>query len=804
MDSASPRTSKLKSRLLSQIVSPGASTYLYDCCLRPDDVEYPENRPFLGLLNLPSNGYTLVEVHVDAQTARITEGLTEEGVKMMLLAGGMAEPLYTQAVNRGLLRVLLPGGGEVERRELFGHVDSRSFYQALVQALGRDLEIEALADQVHVRVAPPLHSRPRPIPLATALQIGLVANPAVPDLVPHLLPAHALPLLRVHSSRFLRRWLLTPPPYHLADAMQALCRHLARPPPSSPASPTSSTPSSTPVVGAAPPLCKPVGVGKMVAMLSMGQGNVPLFRDLAGCLQGLLVVLGEGGKEEGGTSVFREVLPSLRAIVAYESGMEVAEEELRVRGKAALAAIEDMVIPATVEDLPSLPSSFASSTSTLSWSPLPMTALQGATDRHDVDANGGETLDASIKSTVAIVPAVFFERNEETFRNTVRPTHPLVLEPFARVKETAAALCRAVAQDFDPGADVTVDPLNNAVMMKKKPAPSFRSPLSPRGPSPTATSTETSTGYIHPTDRHRKPLSSRYTTVRVETALNDYLQACGQATVAVRRALQSLSSTLRSDLPTMITATHMAVVLQAAAAHVAAAKQKGWTLPTLLSFSDSDCDGKEGDGGLFPSTPAVTPASHPLGPPSRPSWRMRLPNLTPYWLSRNSGGVSSSVDLDGLFLLTAPNMSGKSTLMRSIAVAALLGNAGLFVPCMTGKEGFEDVREGGGQGGLCGKRRKFQEGRPGAGRKSVVIPRFDHLFLRTASYDVPSEGKSAFALEMDDVRVLLRDSTSRSLVFLDELGKGTSAREGAALSGALIEALDAVPVTGRLWMGAIG
>ena len=85
-----------------------------------------------------------------------------------------------------------------------------------------------------------------------------------------------------------------------------------------------------------------------------------------------------------------------------------------------------------------------------------------------------------------------------------------------------------------------------------------------------------------------------------------------------------------------------------------------------------------------------------------------------------------------------------------------------------------------------------------------MIPRFDHLFLRTASYDVPSEGKSAFALEMDDVRVLLRDSTSRSLVFLDELGKGTSAREGAALSGALIEALDAVPVTGRLWMGAIG
>jgi len=48
---------------------------------------------------------------------------------------------------------------------------------------------------------------------------------------------------------------------------------------------------------------------------------------------------------------------------------------------------------------------------------------------------------------------------------------------------------------------------------------------------------------------------------------------------------------------------------------------------------------------------------------------------------------------------------------------------------------------------------------------------------------------------MDDVRVLLRDCSPNSLVLLDEIGKGTSARDGAALSGALLEALDAVPVT---------
>lgn len=57
---------------------------------------------------------------------------------------------------------------------------------------------------------------------------------------------------------------------------------------------------------------------------------------------------------------------------------------------------------------------------------------------------------------------------------------------------------------------------------------------------------------------------------------------------------------------------------------------------------------------------------------------------------------------------------------------------------------------------------------------------FDGFFLRTASYDIPAEDKSAFALEMDDVRVMLRDSSRRSLALVDELGKGTSARCSAA------------------------
>ncbi len=59
---------------------------------------------------------------------------------------------------------------------------------------------------------------------------------------------------------------------------------------------------------------------------------------------------------------------------------------------------------------------------------------------------------------------------------------------------------------------------------------------------------------------------------------------------------------------------------------------------------------------------------------------MQLEGLSPYWMDTKTA-VKNSVTLEGMMLLTSANMSGKSTLMRSILVTALLGNCGLFVPC---------------------------------------------------------------------------------------------------------------------------
>ena len=81
--------------------------------------------------------------------------------------------------------------------------------------------------------------------------------------------------------------------------------------------------------------------------------------------------------------------------------------------------------------------------------------------------------------------------------------------------------------------------------------------------------------------------------------------------------------------------------------------------------------------------------------------------------------------------------------------------------------------------------------------QSLVCPWYTGGFhLRTAGHDVPTEGKSAFALEADEIRALVRDSTARSLVMVDELGRGTSSRDGAAVAGALLEELDRRRVTG--------
>ncbi len=111
-----------------------------------------------------------------------------------------------------------------------------------------------------------------------------------------------------------------------------------------------------------------------------------------------------------------------------------------------------------------------------------------------------------------------------------------------------------------------------------------------------------------------------------------------------------------------------------------------------------------------------------------------------------------------ILLLTGPNMSGKSTYLRQVALIALMAQAGGFVPA-----------------------------------ESAELPLFDRIFTRIGAHDDLAAGHSTFMVEMVETAQILHRATERSLVILDEVGRGTSTFDGMAIARAVLEFLDARP-----------
>lgn len=118
--------------------------------------------------------------------------------------------------------------------------------------------------------------------------------------------------------------------------------------------------------------------------------------------------------------------------------------------------------------------------------------------------------------------------------------------------------------------------------------------------------------------------------------------------------------------------------------------------------------------------------------------------------------VANDIELGrgGCLLLTGPNMAGKSTLMRQVAIAVLLAQSGGFVPA-----------------------------------SQAEMPIFDQIFTRIGASDSLSEGLSTFMVEMKETAEILEKATEDSLVVLDEIGRGTSTYDGLSLAQAILEFL---------------
>ncbi len=107
-----------------------------------------------------------------------------------------------------------------------------------------------------------------------------------------------------------------------------------------------------------------------------------------------------------------------------------------------------------------------------------------------------------------------------------------------------------------------------------------------------------------------------------------------------------------------------------------------------------------------------------------------------------------------LVILTGPNMAGKSTYLRQVALIALMAHAGSFVPAAVARIGV-----------------------------------LDRIFTRVGAQDDLSRGQSTFMVEMNETANILHNATSRSLVVLDEIGRGTSTFDGLSIAWAVAEHL---------------
>lgn len=124
----------------------------------------------------------------------------------------------------------------------------------------------------------------------------------------------------------------------------------------------------------------------------------------------------------------------------------------------------------------------------------------------------------------------------------------------------------------------------------------------------------------------------------------------------------------------------------------------------------------------------------------------------------NNSYIPNDVTFDSktdILLITGPNMSGKSTYMRQMALTVIMGQVGCFVPA-----------------------------------EKAELPIFDHIFTRIGAADDLISGDSTFMVEMREANDALKNATENSLIIFDEIGRGTATYDGMALAQAIIEYID--------------
>ena len=226
--------------------------------------------------------------------------------------------------------------------------------------------------------------------------------------------------------------------------------------------------------------------------------------------------------------------------------------------------------------------------------------------------------------------------------------------------------------------------------------------------------------------------AERFITPELKTFEEKVLRAEGRALERERELFAALVAAVAQQLDALLAYADTIAELDALLAFADRAAKLGWARPAMTD-----------DASLV-----IDEGRHPV-------------------LEASLGGafVSNSVSVGGaaagLSLITGPNMAGKSTFIRQVALITVLAHAGSFVPAASATIG------------LC-----------------------DRVFTRVGADDALHRGQSTFMVEMIETANILNHATPRSLVILDEIGRGTSTLDGLSLAWAIVETLagaDAAP-----------
>ena len=743
-----------KERYVAAVVTPASPQYVVGAAEAGDDVAFDgDPPPPVVAVAATATGYALIAVEPDLRRCVVSEGLTAESVAARLAAGGFAPPLYRhKSLDGGFgargadaagvagqtrrLRVEIGNILEAASREGFGS-ERHARYDDPDPARGiLDVvrrEYGLGADAPFEILRGTEENTRRPAPLSLSTAQQLGVLPT--RSVPPLL-SRVLPGSAgapAACRAYAQELLLHPPPREVAEAISEAAELLS---------------TLEPVDGGLPTI-EIVPPAKIAKLLRTREGSHVFFAELAAMARATRATL------EHESAKTRRAAEALLAPTALKVGTaKIEAKTLADACRAAEAIVEAVVAPEALDERDAR----AGETSVLDAASSALGRDEDETESPSEEDEDDAESTESTSSPYALfgadapprVPGVprLFARINEPWRGRVRRD---------RV-ETEVAACEAALHELSAAVEADLAPLvaaadREARERKKTASPSGRgaSAGSGTGRAPACTLEH---------DQRNNALFLRGVPSSVT-------RSDAATRVGLRRPVDRWGKSIPDRYST-------ARVDEATEAYRVAASRAGRAVADALRGLADDLAAYCGDLVRASTFGCVTLAvSLHAREARRAGWRRAsllpaddatspwvMEGLRPFWMRRDEA-VPNDLALGGVAVLTGPNMAGKSTVLRSAAAAALLASCGLFVPA-----------------------------------DRAVVPHFDALVVRMSSTDSPAEGLSSYAVEMAEVGAMLDVVTPRSLVFIDELGRGTEAEHGTAAAGAVVEALDAAGARG--------